>query len=605
MEIFMPKILLLLLLPLALLSGPAQATYVVSLGTGAMSSNEQEFFEATKNYLEQKFGTNEIQFMQPVSLTHLKKLIEEKKIEYFISSAGFARSLSQDGVRELLIYAPTKKGTDRNELGSVFLTRQEMTVRTLADLKGKRFTSNNPEAFFSHIVPLAEISYAGYDPKKFFSSVSFLNKNPEDLLQALIDGRTDVVALPGCYWETLSAQNKEIREKVKPVLVSSTSPCTSSTRTFPNWTLSSTKNSDAAFTRKLVTALLEMPFSKGTASWSVQMDLSSIDGLFKELKIGHFSDYRPWTLKEMLQKYSFAVLLFAVFLLGLLSLTLFLYLKLKRRSEQLVATLRAKIKTDRAMKEAEARLMALQKISTIDHMSSMIAHELPQPLGAVQAYAEGLLRAQNKQALDSQTLTEMLIKIIFQTKKVEDIVNSVRNYAKERKLKKTPSKVNGTVAEAIQDFRFAFHCDNLAINFFRSNAEPVCSLSPLEFELAIYNLLKNAKEALEAQNVKNPEITLAVNEDKDSCRIAIADNGSKVSDDELQRIQVSMSSRKSAGLGIGLSIVRSIIQNHGGKFSIKRTELGSGITCEITLPLFKAEHSQEIKPDRTIEAHTK
>lgn len=130
-------------------------------------------------------------------------------------------------------------------------------------------------------------------------------------------------------------------------------------------------------------------------------------------------------------------------------------------------------------------------------------------------------------------------------------------------------------------------------------------MSPLEFELAIYNLLKNAKEALEAQNVKNPEITLAVNEDKDSCRIAIADNGSKVSDDELQRIQVSMSSRKSAGLGIGLSIVRSIIQNHGGKFSIKRTELGSGITCEITLPLFKAEHSQEIKPDRTIEAHTK
>ena len=113
----------------------------------------------------------------------------------------------------------------------------------------------------------------------------------------------------------------------------------------------------------------------------------------------------------------------AVVLLGLLSLRMLLDMRLKRMSEQLVATLRAKIKTDRAMKEAEARLMALQKISTIDHMSSMIAHELPQPLGAVQAYAEGLLRAQNKQALDSQTLTEMLIKIIFQTKKVEDIVN--------------------------------------------------------------------------------------------------------------------------------------------------------------------------------------
>ena len=131
-----------------------------------------------------------------------------------------------------------------------------------------------------------------------------------------------------------------------------------------------------------------------------------------------------------------------------------------------------------------------------------------------------------------------------------------------------------------------------------AEAQKQVRINEAEAEVARFN-------AMYEEYVKNPEITLAVNEDKDSCRIAIADNGSKVSDDELQRIQVSMSSRKSAGLGIGLSIVRSIIQNHGGKFSIKRTELGSGITCEITLPLFKAEHSQEIKPDRTIEAHTK
>lgn len=68
-------------------------------------------------------------------------------------------------------------------------------------------------------------------------------------------------------------------------------------------------------------------------------------------------------------------------------------------------------------------------------MSSMIAHELPQPLGAILAYSEGLLRLQKKGPVDDELLTEMLIKIVFQTRKAEEIVTLFVLMPKSKKLK--------------------------------------------------------------------------------------------------------------------------------------------------------------------------
>ena len=136
-------------------------------------------------------------------------------------------------------------------------------------------------------------------------------------------------------------------------------------------------------------------------------------------------------------------------------------------------------------------------------MSSMIAHELPQPLGAILAYSEGLLRLQKTGPVDDELLTEMLIKIVFQTRKAEEIVTSVRSYAKEQKLKKSPLSVNEVVTEAVKDFTSTLQDYPLQIEFEEDPRSPICSLAPLEFELAVFNLLKNAKEALRLRKPMN------------------------------------------------------------------------------------------------------
>lgn len=553
-----------------------------------MSASQKLFFEETAKFLREEFGANTIELKGPMALGKLKELIRTKKIDYFISSAGFARLLGEEGVRELVIYRPGPNEQDRNELGSTFFVAKDSNIKTLSGMKGKKFIANDPNAFYSYVAPLGEISYAGYDPSTFFGSVRFQYRQPLDLLKALKDGTADVAALPSCFWESRLIDNPELANAVKPAAIVSEQPCFRSTRTYPNWVLSSTRWADPAFTKRLVTSLLDMPHLNDGASWSVQTDLSRVDAVFKQLNMAQFSGVKPWTIRDFLQKYSFSVFIFTIFLLALLTFTGFLYFKLKIRSAQLIKTLKEKFQADRAMRETEARLLSLQKITTIDHMSSMIAHELPQPLGAILAYSEGLLRLQKAGSIDNELLTEMLIKIVFQTRKAEEIVTSVRSYAKEQKLKKSPLSVNDVVSEAVKDFKSTLQDYPLEIDFEGDSSAPICSLAPLEFELAVFNLLKNAKEALRTQGADEPKVSIKISSDETYCFVNISDNGAVISDSDFERMGSVFKSGKASGLGIGLSIVRSIVQNHNGNLVIERGKYG-GLICRIRLPIFRAE----------------
>lgn len=584
----MKRLIISLFLFLFLWGGTASAEYVIGIGTGAMSASQKLFFEETAKFLREEFGANTIELKGPMALGKLKELIRTKKIDYFISSAGFARLLGEEGVRELVIYRPGPNEQDRNELGSTFFVAKDSNIKTLSGMKGKKFIANDPNAFYSYVAPLGEISYAGYDPSTFFGSVRFQYRQPLDLLKALKDGTADVAALPSCFWESRLIDNPELANAVKPAAIVSEQPCFRSTRTYPNWVLSSTRWADPAFTKRLVTSLLDMPHLNDGASWSVQTDLSRVDAVFKQLNMAQFSGVKPWTIRDFLQKYSFSVFIFTIFLLALLTFTGFLYFKLKIRSAQLIKTLKEKFQADRAMRETEARLLSLQKITTIDHMSSMIAHELPQPLGAILAYSEGLLRLQKAGSIDNELLTEMLIKIVFQTRKAEEIVTSVRSYAKEQKLKKSPLSVNDVVSEAVKDFKSTLQDYPLEIDFEGDSSAPICSLAPLEFELAVFNLLKNAKEALRTQGADEPKVSIKISSDETYCFVNISDNGAVISDSDFERMGSVFKSGKASGLGIGLSIVRSIVQNHNGNLVIERGKYG-GLICRIRLPIFRAE----------------
>ena len=94
----MKRLIISMFLFLYLWGGSASAEYVIAIGTGAMAASQKLFFEETAKYLEKEFGEKTIEIKGPIALGQLKELIRTKKVDYFISSAGFARLLVEEGV---------------------------------------------------------------------------------------------------------------------------------------------------------------------------------------------------------------------------------------------------------------------------------------------------------------------------------------------------------------------------------------------------------------------------------------------------------------------------------------------------------------------------
>lgn len=107
--------------------------------------------------------------------------------------------------------------------------------------------------------------------------------------------------------------NPELANAVKPAAIVSEQPCYRSTRTYPNWVLSSTRGADPAFTKRLVAALLAMPHLPDGASWSVQTDLSRVDAVFKQLNIAQFSGAKPWTIEIFFRNILFRIRIYYLF----------------------------------------------------------------------------------------------------------------------------------------------------------------------------------------------------------------------------------------------------------------------------------------------------
>ena len=96
--------------------------------------------------------------------------------------------------------------------------------------------------------------------------------------------------------------------------------------------------------------------------------------------------------------------------------------------------------------------------------------------------------------------------------------------------------------EAVKDFKSTLQDYPLEIDFEGHSSAPICSLAPLEFELAVFNLLKNAKEALRTQGADEPKVSIKISSDETYCFVNISDNGAVISDSDFERMEIGRAS---------------------------------------------------------------
>lgn len=511
-------------------------------------------------------------------------VVDPSSAEFFLSSAGtFMRAVPQ-GARSIVTVASDLRPNPNEGEGSLFVVLKSRTdLQHLNDLKSKRVAVDSFFAFSGFHTALGEIFERDEDPDHFFSSAEACGHDMRCTLDQLRQGRADVAILRTCFLEEFGALGGKVGD-LRPVAVrpeSRQTACLSSTRLYPNWTLFTSPDTDPETVRKAAAALLALPAQEGGLRWSIASDFSSADTLYRNLKLGPYAYLRSWSLARFWAQYRLWIVLAATLTLGLAFHSYLAARLVKKRTAQLRRALYEQRATEQRARKAQSRIEALERMGAIGQISSIVAHELRQPLSTIVAYAHGMHRLLEKPDARTNSLIEKGIeKIERQAERADYIVERVRAYAKTKHAERRSLDAAEIMAQAAQmmneskAFRHQVRYEPPSERF-------LIFADAFQIELCILNLLKNALQAVEAQDAA--DVCLRAAPATERLQILVEDNGPTLSDEAFEKLQQPLQSEKVDGLGLGLSIVRVIAESHGGRLFFERRNSG-GLRAVLSLP---------------------
>ena len=306
--------------------------------------------------------------------------------------------------------------------------------------------------------------------------------------------------------------------------------------------------------------------------WVRPADYRSVHLAAERMRDPVYMSYQKKTLLEEMREHAAWVILAAAILIGMIWHSVAAERLVRRRSAELMET----VKRQQA---SERQFEALERMTAVSQMSNIVAHELRQPLAAVTNFAMGVRRRIANGTLTADSLEFALGRILAENERASDIVEHVRDYARKRRRQITPVDLTQMSAKVVSSMR----ASNARVSF---ESEVPAGLfvegDSLEIELVLRNLVKNAGEsAAQADGV--PRVVLAGERIGDEVVITVTDNGPVRTKAEIDAFLVPLRSEKSGGLGLGLAIVRRIIEAYGGTIVFDVVE-PQGVRVEARLP---------------------
>ena len=248
--------------------------------------------------------------------------------------------------------------------------------------------------------------------------------------------------------------------------------------------------------------------------------------------------------------------------------------------------------TERKRAEEEARrhqheLAHFMRLSTVGEMASGLAHELNQPLNAVTSYCEAARASLEKpsSSLPRADIDEMLRRAIAQSRRAADVIRHLRTFLKKGDSPKQSVDIDQLVRSAIRFFGQEIQSPDLTIELRLQGGRSRIFANEVQIEQVLLNLLLNGRDAIASIDKKDGKLILQTRVLPNSCvEISLGDNGPGIPDAMLGKMFEPFQTTKENGMGIGLSISRSIVENHGGHIWASNRPDG-GALVGLTLPL--------------------
>ena len=246
------------------------------------------------------------------------------------------------------------------------------------------------------------------------------------------------------------------------------------------------------------------------------------------------------------------------------------------------------------------RAQTASRLITMGEMASSVAHELNQPLTAINNYCNGMVSRIKAQQITEEDLLGALEKTAKQAQRAGQIIHRIRSFVKRSEPNRTPSEVALMVTEAVELAEIELRRFNVRLNHFVAPHLPQLMVDPILVEQVLINLLRNAAESIDmamrktSQRIVELRVIPKVIEDKKVIEFSVQDSGNGLAPEVMARLYEAFYSTKADGMGIGLSLCRSIVESHLGRMSAENIYNGehvAGCRFSFWIPVTEASSS--------------
>lgn len=445
------------------------------------------------------------------------------------------------------------------------------------------------------LAPLALLQREGLSALAAARQTTFTNGDERAVLDAVLSGEAMLGILPACSLERF--QEAGVVDPKRDLVIVDPQPedglaCLHSTPTYPGWAFGTTAKTDPLLKKNIGSLLFSMNADRYGGQWQFPALNRSIYDLFYELKMGPYEHLATWSLHRFMRENSEALALIIFLTFVVISYAVSLSVLVRRKTQQLRDALH-----DRDLVEAEAaqsrqHIANLERTGIVGQMSTIIAHELKQPLSAISNYANSLHRRTKNDKFDKESFIWALTEIANEAERASRIVDRVRSYAKHDYPPRTVTDLSVVIGNSITTFRRSRQTNAEIV--VRVNPGSMAEVDAWEIELAVLNLLKNAADAISGVEKPRIEVSLVARDAK-TWALSVGDNGPYISDEQLALFFKPLQTTKGAkGMGLGLSIVANIAERHAGRVTVERNGT-AGVRFTITFPRLPGETEKPIE----------
>lgn len=250
----------------------------------------------------------------------------------------------------------------------------------------------------------------------------------------------------------------------------------------------------------------------------------------------------------------------------------------------------ARRETERRLHELQKELIHVTRLSAMGEMASALAHELNQPLTAVVNYAQGARRLLGKDDDTAKPRVDGLLeKMVVQATRAGEIIHQLRQFLAKGETERVLTDIEPLVRDACALALIGTESQGISAAIDIDDDLSPALLDRVQIHQVVTNLIRNAVDALEEVEVRR--LRVQVRQEPTAIAVTVEDSGRGISPLIEPRLFQPFMTTKSGGMGIGLSICRTIVESHGGHIWADASAMG-GAAFHVTVPLSRENGHQ-------------